>query len=149
MLDVSASTGGGGRLMDSYRWDLYDWSIQQASDAPSTELQDVAEASVSGGSSKLIIPGEGRASELEVTWFFNVTATNWLGGVGWTSIQVINDIEVLHASSRKNVHCFFDKFAPEARVQDKSLGGKVTLGYKIIALRAWFPSPTLRKIVGA
>lgn len=99
VVDVSASTGGGGRFMDSYLWDLYDWSLQQDSDAPSAELQRVAEASASGGSSKLVIPGEGRASELEVTWFFNVTATNWLGGVGWTSIQVGNGIEVLRASS--------------------------------------------------
>ena len=102
MLDVSASTGGGGRSMDSYQWDLYDWSIQQSSDAPSAELQDVAEASAFGGSSKLIIPAEGRASELELTWFFNVTATNWLGGVGWTSIEVCSDEKGLHAPFLEN-----------------------------------------------
>lgn len=85
--------------MESYRWDLYDWSVQQASDAPSSEFQSVAEASVSGGSSKLTIPGPGRASELEVTWFFNITATNWLGGVGWTLIQVGSDSEVLRVFS--------------------------------------------------
>lgn len=98
VLDVSASTGGGGRFMESYQWDLYNWSVQQDSDTPSTELQYVADASVSGGSSKLFIPGEGRASQLELTWFFNVTATNWLGGVGWTSIQVSSDMEASRAS---------------------------------------------------
>lgn len=100
MLDVSASTGGGGREMDSYQWGLYDWSVQQASDAPSTELEYVANASASGGSSKLTIPGAGqRASEMELTWFFNVTATNWLGGSSSTSIQVGANIDVLHPSS--------------------------------------------------
>lgn len=99
VVDVSASTGAGGRSMGSYEWNLYDWSVEQESDAPSTELQYVAEASASGGSSKLTIPGAGRASEKELTWFLNVTATNWLGGVDWTSIQVGIDTDVLHASS--------------------------------------------------
>lgn len=88
VIDVSASTGAGGRVMESYLWELYDWSIEQASDAPFTELTDVAAASASGGSSKLTVPTAGRASQNELTWFFNVTATNWLGGVGWKSIEV-------------------------------------------------------------
>lgn len=88
VLDVSASTGAGGRLMESYLWELHDWSVEQTSDSPSTELDYVAAASASGRSSKLTIPGAGRASEKELTWFFNITATNWLGGVGWKSIEV-------------------------------------------------------------
>ncbi len=88
VLDVSASTGGGGRSMTSYLWDLYDWSVQQESDVPSAELDLAAAASASGGSSKLTIPGADRASEKEVSWFFNVTAINWLGGIGWKSIEV-------------------------------------------------------------
>lgn len=75
--------------MKSYVWDLYDWSVQQESDVPSAESDLAAAASVSGGLSKLTIPGADRASEKEVSWFFNVTAINWLGGVGWTSIEVM------------------------------------------------------------
>lgn len=107
MLDVSASTGAGGRVMKSYEWDLYGWLVEQDSDAPSnsTEFQYVTEASASGGSSKLTIPGDGRTSEKKLAWFFNVTATNWLGGVGWTSIQVGSGIDVLHASSEGTCIC--------------------------------------------
>lgn len=86
--------------MESYQWDLYDWSTEQDSDAPSTELQHVAEASVNGGSSQLVVPAADRASVYELTWFFNVTATNWLGGVGWTSIQVGSGIDVLCQGTR-------------------------------------------------
>lgn len=93
-MDVSASTGAGGRVMQSYLWELYDWSVEQASDAPFTELTYVAAASASGGSSKLTVPAAGRASQNELTWFFNVTATNWLGGVGWKSIEVGSDCNV-------------------------------------------------------
>lgn len=81
--------------MESYLWELYDWSVEQASDAPSTEFDYVNAASASGGSSKLTILAADRASENELTWFFNVTATNWLGGVGWKSIQVGSDGNVL------------------------------------------------------
>ncbi|CAM9866176.1 unnamed protein product, partial [Pylaiella littoralis] len=88
VLDVSASTGAGGRVMKSYLWELYDWSVEQASDAPSTELEYVAAASASGKSSNLTIPAADRGSVNETTWFFNVTAMNWLGGVGWKSIEV-------------------------------------------------------------
>lgn len=75
-------------MMTSYQWDLYDWTVQHSSDEPSTELDDVTAASASGGSSKLNISAAGRLSEMEVTWFFNVTATNWLGGVGWNAFEV-------------------------------------------------------------
>lgn len=75
-------------MMESYQWELYDWAVEQESDAPSAELDYVEEASAAGGSSKLTIPGAGRESEKELTWYFSITATNWLGGVGWTSIQV-------------------------------------------------------------
>lgn len=95
MLDVSASTGAGGRVMKSYLWELYDWSVEQASDAPSTELEYVAAASASGKSSNLTIPAADRGSVNETTWFFNVTAINWLGGVGWKSIEVGSDGNVL------------------------------------------------------
>lgn len=88
VLDVSASTGGGGRVMESYKWELYDWTVEQESDAPSAEFDYAEEASAAGGSSKLTIPGAGRESENELTWYFNITATNWLGGIGWTSIEV-------------------------------------------------------------
>lgn len=74
--------------MVSYQWDLYDWTVQHSSDEPNAELDDVIEASASGGSSELTIPALGRLSEREVTWFFNVTATNWLGGVGWNEFEV-------------------------------------------------------------
>lgn len=87
-MDVSSSTGGGGRTMSSYQWDLYDWTVQHSSDEPDAELDDVIEASASGGSSELTIPSSGRLSEMSVTWFFNVTATNWLGGVGWNAFEV-------------------------------------------------------------
>ncbi|CBJ25633.1 conserved unknown protein [Ectocarpus siliculosus] len=89
VLDVSASTGGGGRVMESYQWELYDWTVEQESDAPSAEFDYAEEASAAGGSSKLTIPGAGRESENELTWYFNITATNWLGGTGWTSIEVL------------------------------------------------------------
>lgn len=74
--------------MLSYQWDLYDWMVQHSSDEPDAELDIVNEASASGGSSELIIPATGRLSEMEVTWFFNVTAINWLGGVGWNEFEV-------------------------------------------------------------
>ncbi|CAB1097917.1 unnamed protein product [Ectocarpus sp. CCAP 1310/34] len=89
VLDVSASTGGGGRVMESYQWELYDWAVEQESDAPSAEFDYAEEASAAGGSSKLTIPGAGRKSENELTWYFNITATNWLGGIGWTSVEVV------------------------------------------------------------
>ncbi|CAM9347803.1 unnamed protein product, partial [Scytosiphon promiscuus] len=88
VLDVSASTGAGGRLMESYVWELYDWIIEKESDAPSAELEHVTAASALGGSSKLTIPGADRASENALTWLFNITAINWLGGVGWKSFEV-------------------------------------------------------------
>lgn len=69
-------------------WELYDWIVEEESDAPLAELEDVTAASTSGGSSKLTIPGEGRESQNALTWFFNVTAINWLGGIGWTSVEV-------------------------------------------------------------
>lgn len=87
-MDISASTGAGGRTMSSYQWDLYKWTVGQTSDTPVAELDYVDNASASGGLSKLIIPAENRTSEREVTWFFNVTATNWLGGVGWKTFEV-------------------------------------------------------------
>lgn len=74
--------------MKSYLWELYDWSVEQQSDTPSAELDFVAAASAGGGSSKLTIPGANRASEKKVAWYFNITATNWLGGVGWKPIEV-------------------------------------------------------------
>ena len=74
--------------MLSYQWDLYDWMVQHSSDEPDAEWDIVNEASASGGSSELIIPATGRLSEMEVTWFFNVTAINWLGGVGWNEFEV-------------------------------------------------------------
>ncbi|CAM9463784.1 unnamed protein product, partial [Ectocarpus sp. 12 AP-2014] len=89
VMDVSASTGGGGRVMESYQWELYDWTVEQESDAPSAEFDYAEEASAAGGLSKLAIPGAGRESENELTWYFNITATNWLGGIGWTSIEVL------------------------------------------------------------
>lgn len=88
MVDVSASTGAGGRTMSSYEWGLYKWTVEQASDTPVAELDYVDDASASGGLSELIIPAENRTSEQEVTWFLNVTATNWLGGVGWDTFEV-------------------------------------------------------------
>jgi len=74
--------------MTSYLWDLYSWSVEQESDVPSAELEFAAAASASGGVSKLTIPAADRASKKKVSWFFNVTAINWLGGVGWKSIEV-------------------------------------------------------------
>lgn len=120
MLDVSASSGAGGRFMVSYEWDLYGWIVEEPTDAPSAEYQYVAEASASGGSGQLTIPGAGRASEKKVTWLFNVTATNWLGGIGWASIQVGTNITVSYPFSSRNTHCICDKLAHHTRFQ---LGG--------------------------
>lgn len=87
-MDVSSSTGAGGRVMSSYQWELYNWTVATALDAPVTELEYVNQASGLDGSSSLILPAENRSSQEELTWFFNVTATNWLGGVGWNTFEV-------------------------------------------------------------
>lgn len=74
--------------MSSYEWDLYDWTVEQSSDAPEAELDSVEKASAAGGWSNLTISSSSRSSEEEVTWFFNITARNWLGGVGWDTFEV-------------------------------------------------------------
>lgn len=74
--------------MESYLWELYDWTVEVESDAPSVEFEYAAAASESGGSSTLTIPGIDRESENALTWYFNITAINWLGGIGWQSVEV-------------------------------------------------------------
>lgn len=85
---MSSSSGAGGREMFWYDWELYDWTFEQDSDEPIQELATVDAYSASGGSSELTIPAVDRASEKEVTWFFRITATNWLGGVGSSNFEV-------------------------------------------------------------
>lgn len=85
VVDVRSSIGSGGRPMLAYAWDLYDWNVADESDAPSLELEIVPEEGETG---VLVLPSSVRFSEGEVTWFFNVTATNWLGSVGWNTFQV-------------------------------------------------------------
>lgn len=74
--------------MTSYTWDLYEWTIKNEADWPSEEFELISAASGEGASGELVLPSFTRSSLDRVTWHFNVTATNWLGGTGWDTFEV-------------------------------------------------------------
>lgn len=80
--------------MMSYTWELYNWTDEQGLGdvIPEKAISHAEAASALGGWSKLTIPAAGRVIRNEVKWFFNVTATNWLGGIGWQTFDVSADL---------------------------------------------------------
>lgn len=74
--------------MSSYQWDLYNWTVATGSDAPEMELSYMDESFGQDRSSSITLPADIRSSQEEATWYFNVTAINWLGGIGWNTFEV-------------------------------------------------------------
>lgn len=74
--------------MMSYTWDLYEWTVEDETDASSTEFELIFAESGESDSGKLVLPSSIRSSQSRVTWYFNVTATNWLGSTGWGTFEV-------------------------------------------------------------
>lgn len=61
---------------------------EQGDTIPEKAISYAKAASALGVWSKLTIPAAVWVIRNEVKLFFNVTATNWLGGVGWQTFDV-------------------------------------------------------------
>lgn len=89
-MDMTASSGSGGRPMLSYTWELFDFTVEDESDTQFMleVIELVSMASGDGASGTLVLPHTSRQWQGRVSWRFNVSATNWQGATGWDSFQV-------------------------------------------------------------
>lgn len=103
-METKASVGSGGRPMVAYSWDLYNWTAHNHSDSPSVELDLLMVASGEGALGSLVLPATIRSATSRMTWKFNVTATNWLGNIGWNTFEVRDFQNVMRCGAHSEHH---------------------------------------------